>query len=52
MMADAGMDAADILFPATGQAAECIGLDDLGRLEPGKSADFVVLTQNPPEDVR
>lgn len=52
MMADAGMDPADILFTATSQAADCMRLDDVGRLAPGKWADFVVLTRNPLEDIR
>lgn len=52
MMADAGMDPADILFTATGQAADCMRLDDVGRLEPGNWADFVVLTRNPVQDIR
>ncbi|MGI8739975.1 MAG: amidohydrolase family protein [Gammaproteobacteria bacterium] len=51
MMADAGMDPADILLTATGPAADCMQLDDVGPLEPGQWADFVVLTRNPLKDI-
>jgi imidazolonepropionase-like amidohydrolase len=32
-------------------AASCLQLDDIGTLEPGKWADFVVIEQNPLADV-
>lgn len=48
MMADAGLTPMQILVAATGDAARCVGLDEeLGTLEPGKRADFVVLGENP-----
>lgn len=53
MMQDAGMTAGEILFSATRYAAECMGInDELGTLEEGKYADFVILDEDPFEDVR
>ena len=51
LMAEAGLTAEQILRSATGVAAGCIGRDDIGTLEPGRRADFVVLRANPFEDV-
>ncbi len=52
MMQDAGMSAAEVLRSATRYAAECMGIDDeLGTLEEGKWADFVVVEENPFEDI-
>lgn len=53
MMQDAGMTPVEILTSATRYAAECMEIDDeLGTLEEGKWADFVVVDQNPFEDIR
>jgi len=53
MMQDAGMTPEDVLFSATWIAAECTFIDDeLGTLEKGKQADFVVLKENPLSDIR
>jgi imidazolonepropionase-like amidohydrolase len=52
MMADAGMSAEDILFSATGGAAACMGLQDVGTVSPGHWADLIVLGENPLEDIR
>ena len=52
MMVDAGMSPLDAIRSSTGIAAECIGMGDIGTLEPGKWGDFSVLTENPAEDIR
>ncbi|MDF9797727.1 imidazolonepropionase-like amidohydrolase [Catalinimonas alkaloidigena] len=52
MMAEAGMQPMEILLSATRNPAQCLGLEDVGTLEPGHWADFVVLNQDPLEDIR
>ena len=48
MMAKAGMPTAAVLNSANAVAARCMGLDrDLGTIESGKWADFVVLEADP-----
>jgi imidazolonepropionase-like amidohydrolase len=51
MMADAGLSPKQILMSATGDAARCLGFEEIGTLEPGKWADFVVLTEDPLADI-
>ncbi len=51
-MVDHGWTAADALLAGTRNGAELVGLDDVGVLEPGRRADFVVLGSNPLEDIR
>ena len=51
MMADAGLTPEQILRSATGDAARCLGLDEVGTLETGKWADFVVLNEDPLTDI-
>jgi len=51
LMAEAGLSPEQILRSATGVAADCLGLNDVGMLRPGRWADFVVLAANPLEDV-
>ena len=50
-MVVAGMTPAQVLVSATKNSAEILGLDDLGAVAPGKSADFVVLDANPLDDI-
>ena len=52
MMVDAGMSAHDAIRASTGVAADCIGMGDIGTLEPGKWGDFSILTENPTVDIR
>lgn len=51
LMADAGLTPSQILRSATGVAAECLGLGDVGTLERGRWADFLVLEADPLADV-
>jgi WD40 repeat protein len=53
MLASGGMTNHDVLRCATIFGAEAIGLSmDLGSIEAGKLADFVVLDRNPLENIR
>ncbi|MXV96315.1 MAG: amidohydrolase family protein [Gemmatimonadetes bacterium] len=47
LMAEAGLSPAQILRSATGVAADCLGRGDIGTLEPGRRADFIVLRADP-----
>ena len=47
MMVDAGLTPAQVLRASTADAARAMGRTDLGTLEPGRWADFVVLEGNP-----
>jgi imidazolonepropionase-like amidohydrolase len=48
-----GFAPAEALLAATGGAARCMGLaDQLGTLQPGRYADFIVLTRSPLDDIR
>lgn len=51
--AEAGADLHDVLRDATLRGAQKIGVDsDVGSLVVGKLADFLVLTENPLDDIR
>lgn len=47
MMVESGMSPAAVIQSATGVAAQCAGLTDLGTLEPGNWGDLVILEENP-----
>jgi imidazolonepropionase-like amidohydrolase len=52
LMVEAGLTPGQALAAATGQAARCLQLDqELGTLQPGKWADFVVLDGDPLADI-
>jgi imidazolonepropionase-like amidohydrolase len=51
LMAEAGVSLPDVLASATGGAARCLGLTDVGFLRVGQWADFVVVTGDPLTDV-
>jgi imidazolonepropionase-like amidohydrolase len=47
----AGMTPMQVIVSATRNSAEFLRLADTGTLQPGKSADFIVLDANPLEDI-
>ena len=46
-----GMTPAEAIVAATGRSARAFGLIDVGTLEAGMSADFIVLDANPLDDI-
>jgi imidazolonepropionase-like amidohydrolase len=52
LMADAGLTPEQVLQSATRVAAECVGMEGVGTLEPGKWADFLVLGEDPLQDIQ
>jgi imidazolonepropionase-like amidohydrolase len=51
-MVAAGLTPMQAIVAATRTAADVVGLPRLGTLEPGRSADFIVLDRNPVDDIR
>ena len=53
MMVDAGMTPMQALVAATGEAARCHGRGgQIGTIEAGAAADFLVLSANPLDSIR
>ncbi len=51
MMVDAGLSPIEAIRASTGVAADCMGMGDIGTLEPGNWGDLIVLSANPAEDI-
>jgi len=52
MMAEAGLTPMQIIVSATKNAAEYMGLKDLGALSAGHWGDFIILDSDPLQDIR
>ena len=52
LMVDAGLTPSQVISAATRNAAEFLGAKDLGTLESGKWADFIVMDKNPLENIK
>jgi imidazolonepropionase-like amidohydrolase len=51
-MAEAGLTSMQIIVSASKNAAEYMGLKELGTLSPGHWADFILLDADPLTDIR
>jgi len=51
LMVEAGMSPMEAIHSATGKAADCMNLGDLGTLEPGNWADLIILEESPLDNI-
>jgi len=51
MLADCGIPAIDVLKGATSLNADVFGLEDRGRIAPGKAADFILVKGRPDKNI-
>ena len=51
MLAACGIPAIDVLRGATSLMADTFGLDNVGRIAPGKKADFILVKGRPDKDI-
>ena len=47
-----GLSPSEAIVAATARPAQLLGIQDMGTLAAGKSADFIVLDGNPLDDIR
>ncbi|MGI9517151.1 MAG: amidohydrolase family protein, partial [Pirellulaceae bacterium] len=52
LLVSAGLTNQQALAAATSRAADSFGLDDRGRIEPGKRADLMLVNGNPLADIK
>lgn len=52
LLVAAGLTPAEALLAATRNAAQLLGADSIGTLEPGRVADLLILSKNPLADIR
>jgi imidazolonepropionase-like amidohydrolase len=52
LMVQAGLTPMQVIQSFSRNAADAFGTESLGSIEPGKAADFIVLTRDPLKDIR
>ena len=51
LLVKAGLTPAEVLASATAQTADVFGLDDIGRIQPGKKADLLLIDGRPDQEI-